>query len=85
MYTLVKIALLLPSLVNAMPQYPGAVICDNTEITEPTYETKGTKDVTEQTGDKGWVNYDSQTCRSPLGQGKEDLTLSSHFHIFIRS
>ena len=75
MYTLVKIALLLPSLISAMPQYPGTVICDNTEITEPTYETKGTKDVTEETGDKGWVNYDGQTCRSPLGQGKNDLVV----------
>lgn len=73
MYTLVKIALLLPSLINAMPQYPGTVICDSTEITDPIYETKGTKDVTEQTGDQGWVNYDGQTCRSPKGQGKDDL------------
>ena len=75
MYTLVKLALLLPSLVNAMPQAPGVVICDSTSVTDPTYETKGTKDVTEQTGDKGWVNYDGRTCQSPKGQGKDDLAL----------
>ena len=73
MYTLFKFALLLPALVNAMPQYPGTVICDNTRVTDPTYKTEGTKDVTEQTGDQGWVNFDSQTCRSPMGQGKDDL------------
>ncbi|KAM0802296.1 hypothetical protein BDR22DRAFT_887539 [Usnea florida] len=64
MHRFAKIALLLPSLVNAMPQYPGTVYCDSTMVSEPSYETKGQKDVTEQYGDSGWENYDSQTCTS---------------------
>ena len=84
MHRLVKIALLLPSVVTAMPQYPGTVICDSTMVTEPTYETKGQKDVTEQLGDKGWENYDSQTCTS-YQEGKDDLASQTHFHISIQS
>ena len=74
MHRLAKIALLLPSLVTAMPQGIGAVICDNTMATQPSYETKGSKDVTDQYGDNGWENYDAQTCTS-YQEGKDNLAL----------
>ncbi|KAL8663687.1 MAG: hypothetical protein Q9202_003633 [Teloschistes flavicans] len=61
---LVSLALLLISVVNAMPQGIGVVICDSTAVTEYTYKTDSSVDVTEQSGDKGWENYDSQTCTS---------------------
>lgn len=85
MYRFAQIALLLPSLVAAMPQYPGVVICDSTMVSEPTYETKGSKDVTEQYGDKGWVNYDAQTCTSNILEGKNAVALQPHSHTSNRS
>ena len=84
MHRFAKLALLLPSFVNAMPQYPGVVVCDSTEVTEPTYETKGSKDVTEQYGDQGWENYDSKTCTS-YQEGKDDRALQPHSHMSIRN
>ena len=84
MHRFVKIALLLPSIVYAMPQYPGVVYCDSTMVSEPTYETKGQKDVTEQYGDSGWENYDSQTCTS-YQEGKDNLGLQPSSHISIQS
>lgn len=84
MHRFVKIALLLPSIVYAMPQYPGVVYCDSIMVSEPTYETKGQKDVTEQYGDSGWENYDSQTCTS-YQEGKDNLGLQPSSHISIQS
>ena len=72
MQGLVALALLLVPLVNARPQYPGTVICDQTPVTAFTYENQGHKEVTEDTGDKGWVNYDAQTCTA-YGQCKYNL------------
>lgn len=74
---LVSLALLLISVVNAMPQGTGVVICDSTAVTDYTYKTDSSVDVTEQSGDKGWENYDSQTCTS-TGQGKCDLIIQPH-------
>lgn len=76
MHGLVALALLLVPLVNARPQGTGVVICDSTAVTDFTYENKGHKNVTEDTGDKGWVNYDAQTCTA-YGQCKYDLTAAA--------
>ena len=84
MHRLANFAVLLPTIVTAKPQYPGTVICDSTMVSEPTYETKGQKDVMEQYGDKGWENYDSQTCTS-YQEGKDDLASQPHFHVSIQS
>ena len=84
MHRLAKIALLLPSVVTAIPQYPGVVYCDSTMVSEPNYETKGQKDVTEQYGDKGWENYDNQVCTS-YQEGKDNLALQPHSHNSIQS
>ncbi|KAL8794865.1 MAG: hypothetical protein Q9195_002577 [Heterodermia aff. obscurata] len=64
MHGLVALALLLVPFVNGLPQGVGVVICDSTAVTDLFYDTQGTKDVTEDSGDKGWFNYDAQTCTS---------------------
>ncbi|KAI4099056.1 MAG: hypothetical protein L6R37_006161 [Teloschistes peruensis] len=64
MHGLVSLVLLLIPLVNARPQGIGVVICDSTAVTQFSYKTDSSEDVTEQSGDKGWENYDAQTCTS---------------------
>ena len=69
MQGLFNLALALLPLANAIPQYPGVVICDSTPVTDYTYNTKITEEVTGNYGDKGWVNYDAHTCQSN-GEGQ---------------
>ena len=85
MHKLVKIALLLPTVVTAMPQYPGVVICDSTAVTDIRYETKGQKDVTEQYGDSGWENYDNIICTAVETDGKDNLPSQPYSQKSIQS
>ncbi|CAF9922614.1 MAG: hypothetical protein HETSPECPRED_005102 [Heterodermia speciosa] len=64
MHGLAALTLLLVPLVNGLPQGTGVVICDSTAVTDFQYDTAGTKDVTEDFGDKGWFNYNAKTCTS---------------------
>ena len=64
MHCLFNLALALLPLAHAIPQYPGAVICDSTAVNDWSYDTTNTEEVTENVGDKGWVNYDGQACTS---------------------
>lgn len=80
MHGLVSLALLLIPMVNARPQGIGVVICDSTAVTQFSYKTDSSEDVTEQAGDKGWENYDAQTCTS-YGERK----LRPHYAIPVDS
>ena len=77
MHCLVNLALALLPLANAIPQYPGTVICDSTPVTEFSYDTKTKEEVTENYGDSGWVNHDAQTCNSNT---EGQCYLAAHTH-----
>ena len=82
MFTYTCLALFLPAIVAASPQYmlPGDTACGDEG---PRYTTTSTADVTATFGDQGWINYDGNVCEAGTSSKSSSFRLQSLYTVSL--